>query len=208
MIGSALVRRLVSEDCGILVGMRDELDLRGRRDVGHWMAAQRPHVVHVAAAEVAAIAASRAGADIFPTACVGCRPISGGRACAHRQVSHASAQGCGEGAISCAEYGPLARRVVLPTASAALVVIATAIALSDFAAFFLVDAGAAQALAIAYLSAFAMIAATVAFADLVELLLVGAFVTKIGAAVAVAGFLNRRLHFGDASCQARADRCS
>src|SRR5260221_749539 len=58
MVGSALVRRLAREDCEILTGGRDELDLRQHGDVEGWLAEKRPSVVFLAAATVGGIVAN------------------------------------------------------------------------------------------------------------------------------------------------------
>jgi GDP-L-fucose synthase len=58
LVGSALVRRLASEKCGILTAGRDELDLRRQAEVEHWLQAKRPDTVIVAAATVGGILAN------------------------------------------------------------------------------------------------------------------------------------------------------
>jgi GDP-L-fucose synthase len=58
MVGSALVRRLETENCEIITIGRDRLDLRRQSDVEHWMKEQRPHAVFVAAATVGGILAN------------------------------------------------------------------------------------------------------------------------------------------------------
>lgn len=58
MVGSALVRRLTSEGCEILVANRDELDLLDQAAVRDWMAANKPDAVVVAAAKVGGILAN------------------------------------------------------------------------------------------------------------------------------------------------------
>ena len=58
MVGSALVRRLGSENCEILTAGRETLDLLRQADVEQWMAAQKPDVVVVAAATVGGILAN------------------------------------------------------------------------------------------------------------------------------------------------------
>ena len=58
MVGQALVRRLGSEDCTILVAARSELDLRRQDDVERWFEVQKPDVVLVAAAKVGGISAN------------------------------------------------------------------------------------------------------------------------------------------------------
>jgi GDP-L-fucose synthase len=57
MVGSAIVRRLVSEDCEVLTAPR-ALDLREQAAVREWFAEQRPEVVIVAAARVGGIGAN------------------------------------------------------------------------------------------------------------------------------------------------------
>ena len=58
MVGSALVRRLESEDCEILTAERSELDLTDQRAVLGWMHNQRPQAVFMAAARVGGIHAN------------------------------------------------------------------------------------------------------------------------------------------------------
>lgn len=62
MVGSAVVRRLASEDCEILVASRTELDLGDQAGVRRWMADRRPDAVVIAAAKVGGILAN----DRFP----------------------------------------------------------------------------------------------------------------------------------------------
>lgn len=62
MIGSAIVRRLASENCEILTVDHAALDLRDQRAVRDWMAANRPQAVFMAAARVGGILAN----DSFP----------------------------------------------------------------------------------------------------------------------------------------------
>ena len=59
MVGSAIVRRLASEQCEVLTAPRS-LDLREQTEVRDWFAAQRPEVVVVAAAKVGGIGANSA----------------------------------------------------------------------------------------------------------------------------------------------------
>jgi len=61
MVGSAIVRRLASEDCEVLTAPR-EVDLREQAAVRDWFAANRPDVVVLAAAKVGGIHAN----DIYP----------------------------------------------------------------------------------------------------------------------------------------------
>jgi len=58
MVGSAIVRRLASEDCEILTAGRDALDLADQATVRGWMAANRPDAVVLAAAKVGGILAN------------------------------------------------------------------------------------------------------------------------------------------------------
>ena len=62
MVGSALVRRLATEDCEIVTASRAELDLTRQADVEAWMEGARPDVVFLAAAKVGGIQAN----DSFP----------------------------------------------------------------------------------------------------------------------------------------------
>ncbi|MGU3363150.1 GDP-L-fucose synthase family protein [Methylobacterium sp. M6A4_1b] len=58
MVGSALVRRLASEQCTILTLGRDTVDLRRQAEVERWMAAERPQALFLAAAKVGGIVAN------------------------------------------------------------------------------------------------------------------------------------------------------
>ena len=58
MAGSAIVRRLASEHCDIIVADRDEVDLRRQADVETWIERARPQAVLVAAAKVGGIKAN------------------------------------------------------------------------------------------------------------------------------------------------------
>jgi GDP-L-fucose synthase len=58
MAGSAIVRRLESEHCDIIVAGRDEVDLRRQADVESWIERARPEVVFCAAAKVGGIKAN------------------------------------------------------------------------------------------------------------------------------------------------------
>ena len=62
MVGSALMRRLVSEDCELLTATRDEVDLRRQAEVESWMADRRPDAVFIPAAKVGGILAN----DSYP----------------------------------------------------------------------------------------------------------------------------------------------
>jgi GDP-L-fucose synthase len=58
MVGSALVRRLESENCAVLTVDRGQLDLRDGGAVKAWMQANAPHAVILAAAKVGGIVAN------------------------------------------------------------------------------------------------------------------------------------------------------
>jgi GDP-L-fucose synthase len=58
MAGSAIVRRLATEHCDIIVADRDEVDLRRQADVEAWIERARPAAVFVAAAKVGGIVAN------------------------------------------------------------------------------------------------------------------------------------------------------
>ncbi|MEY4964863.1 MAG: GDP-L-fucose synthase [Pseudomonadota bacterium] len=58
MVGSALVRRLQSENCEILTISRTELDLRRQEPVEEWLSANRPDAIFLAAAKVGGIFAN------------------------------------------------------------------------------------------------------------------------------------------------------
>ena len=62
MVGSAVMRRLASEDCEVLTVSRDRLDLLDQTGVRRWMAEHRPDAVVMAAAKVGGILAN----DRFP----------------------------------------------------------------------------------------------------------------------------------------------
>ncbi|MBW0152529.1 MAG: GDP-L-fucose synthase [Phenylobacterium sp.] len=62
MVGSAVVRRLASEDCEVLIAGRDQLDLRRQAAVEAWMDQARPDAVILAAAKVGGILAN----DTYP----------------------------------------------------------------------------------------------------------------------------------------------
>jgi GDP-L-fucose synthase len=58
MAGSAIMRRLQSEDCELVTVGRKEVDLRRQSEVEAWMAKTRPQTVFVAAATVGGILAN------------------------------------------------------------------------------------------------------------------------------------------------------
>lgn len=59
MVGSAIVRRLASENCTVLTATHDELDLCEQADVRSWMKQHRPQAIFLAAAVVGGINANR-----------------------------------------------------------------------------------------------------------------------------------------------------
>ncbi len=58
MAGSAIARRLASEDCEIITASHSELDLRSQADVNAWMAKKRIDAAFMAAATVGGILAN------------------------------------------------------------------------------------------------------------------------------------------------------
>jgi len=62
MVGSAIFRRLKSEDCEIITVDRDQLDLRDAARVKAFMLDRKPHAVFIAAAKVGGILAN----DTYP----------------------------------------------------------------------------------------------------------------------------------------------
>jgi GDP-L-fucose synthase len=58
MVGSALVRRLKTENCTILTADRASLDLTDARAVGAWLRTSSPHAIILAAARVGGIVAN------------------------------------------------------------------------------------------------------------------------------------------------------
>lgn len=58
MVGSAIARRLASENCEIITVGRDQVDLRRQADVEDWMAQSKPDAVFLAAATVGGIQAN------------------------------------------------------------------------------------------------------------------------------------------------------
>jgi GDP-L-fucose synthase len=60
MVGSALVRRLRSENCSMLTAARHDLDLKRQQDTERFIRSHKPDVVIIAAAKVGGIAANSA----------------------------------------------------------------------------------------------------------------------------------------------------
>ncbi len=66
MVGSAIVRRLQSENCEVLTAGRDEVDLARQTETEIWIAANRPDAIFLAAAKVGGILAnSQSPADFL-----------------------------------------------------------------------------------------------------------------------------------------------
>lgn len=62
MVGSAIVRRLATENCEVLTAGRDELDLQDQPAVRNWFETRKPDAVFLAAAKVGGILAN----DSYP----------------------------------------------------------------------------------------------------------------------------------------------
>ena len=58
MVGSAVSKRLASEDCELILVRRPELDLRDQKAVRSWLNKNKPDVIVVAAATVGGILAN------------------------------------------------------------------------------------------------------------------------------------------------------
>lgn len=58
MVGSAIVRRLETEDCEVLTTKRSEVDLMRQKDVEDWMQSKKPDAIFLAAAKVGGIHAN------------------------------------------------------------------------------------------------------------------------------------------------------
>jgi GDP-L-fucose synthase len=58
MVGSALMRRLLSENCELITISRGKLDLRNQSDVSAWIRSERPDAIFLAAATVGGILAN------------------------------------------------------------------------------------------------------------------------------------------------------
>ncbi len=65
MVGSALVRRLASEDCELLRLPRRAIDFRNQATTSAWIKATRPDTLFLAAARVGGIAANTASPASF-----------------------------------------------------------------------------------------------------------------------------------------------
>lgn len=62
MVGSAIVRRLATEDCEVITAGREVVDLKRQDQVQAWMAQEKPDAIFLAAAKVGGILAN----DSFP----------------------------------------------------------------------------------------------------------------------------------------------
>ncbi len=62
MVGSAIVRRLASENCEVLTASRADMDLKDQAAVRAWFGREKPDMVFLAAAKVGGILAN----DSFP----------------------------------------------------------------------------------------------------------------------------------------------
>ena len=62
MVGSAIVRRLMTEGCDVVTATRSDLDLTNQAQVQHWVGNVRPQAIFMAAAKVGGIWAN----DKFP----------------------------------------------------------------------------------------------------------------------------------------------
>jgi GDP-L-fucose synthase len=58
MVGSAIVRRLSTEECDVVTAGRDRLDLIDQRSVQQYLSSERPDIVVIAAAKVGGILAN------------------------------------------------------------------------------------------------------------------------------------------------------
>jgi GDP-L-fucose synthase len=58
MVGSAILRRLAREDCGVPIADRSVLDLKRQRETEGWLARERPDAIFMAAAKVVGILAN------------------------------------------------------------------------------------------------------------------------------------------------------
>jgi GDP-L-fucose synthase len=83
MVGSALVRRLQSEECEIITLARQQVDLRAQRDVEEWMRATRPQAIILAAATVGGILANdtRPGEFLYDNLAIELNVIEAARQC-------------------------------------------------------------------------------------------------------------------------------
>jgi GDP-L-fucose synthase len=81
MVGSALVRRLASEDCEVLSASHADLDLRRQPDTESWLASMRPDAIFIAAATVGGILAnnSRPGEFLYDNVMIASNLIEGAR---------------------------------------------------------------------------------------------------------------------------------
>lgn len=83
MVGSAIVRRLVSEDCDVISVDRAEVDLRRQSDVEDWMSHNKPQAIFLAAATVGGIHANdtRPAEFLYDNLAIETNIIEGARRC-------------------------------------------------------------------------------------------------------------------------------
>lgn len=86
MVGSALVRRLASENCELVTAGRETVDLRNQEAVYRWFDEHRPDAVFLAAAGLA-------GSGV-PGSTIWRRGSPGGRAPAHKLPRGCAASSC------------------------------------------------------------------------------------------------------------------
>ena len=81
MVGSAVARRLASEDCEVLEAGRETLDLRDQAAVFAWLGDRRPDLIVLAAAKVGGIHANDAypGAFLYDNLAIQTNVIEGAR---------------------------------------------------------------------------------------------------------------------------------
>src|SRR5690349_6442503 len=81
MMGSALVRRLLSENCEVLTASRQELDLTRQAAVESWLSENRPDAILLAAARVGGIHANntRPAEFLFDNLAIETNVIQGAR---------------------------------------------------------------------------------------------------------------------------------
>ena len=88
MVGSALARRLASEDCEVITVDRKTVDLGRQEQTEAWMAQARPEVVVLAAAKVGGILAndSRPAEFIYDNLMIETNIIEGARRCGAQKL--------------------------------------------------------------------------------------------------------------------------
>jgi GDP-L-fucose synthase len=83
MVGSALMRRLVQEECRLLTATREALDLRDQAAVDRWFDEHRPQAVFLAAARVGGIHANAThpGEFLYDNLAIAANVIEAARRC-------------------------------------------------------------------------------------------------------------------------------